>query len=81
MKSGTERVLSELDLEVRYKLLQLKVLVWNRIKCLFGKHGEAAYCGEIKIIDIDRERHRIEYGNVKRCPNCRKVMGVDFLHE
>lgn len=55
--------------------------IWKRILCIFNKHGEAAYCGEIKIIDIDRDRHRIEYGNVKRCPNCHEIMCVDFLHE
>lgn len=55
-------------------------MIWliNRIKCVFGKHQPAVYYGAISIKDINRELHRIEYGNRMRCPICKKQIKIDF---
>ena len=53
----------------------------KRIACIFGKHAEPVYNPlkpEIKIMSINRDEHLIEYANVMRCPNCGKVLRLDY---
>lgn len=49
------------------------------LKCLFGFHLPGEY-GGVKIISIDRDKHHIEYANIKRCPRCKVQVQLDFSH-
>lgn len=47
----------------------------RRLLCLLGFHAPGEYLGKIKIHSIDRDRHQIEFDNVKQCPICKKPLG------
>lgn len=47
----------------------------RRILCVFGFHAPGEYLGQIKIHSIDRDRHQIEFDNIKQCPICKKHLG------
>lgn len=48
---------------------------WQRLRCLLGWHLPGEYLGKIKIHAIDRDRHQIDFDNIKQCPVCKKPLG------
>lgn len=50
---------------------------WQRLFCVFGFHLPAEHCGEVKIRYMNGETGEIDYGNVMRCPRCKKYIRLD----